>query len=198
MRCALAAAFAQHPPHLAAGPWAEVPDSTEFVQEEWLSWRLPGWTFLPGDDDRRDLRLERRARRRPGGDGRTDSDSLFLVQPFGRVEYHSPRTIFTSGYRGYLRRYTEASQLNGFDQRLSASVRRRATRFVTLVRHEPVPRRAEHRRGRAERRPVLAHGHARQHVLRWRHRPPLAFRRRTAQIREHLGAFDPSAAPRPS
>src|SRR5690606_33373421 len=68
----------------------------------------------------------------PATVGETESDTLFQVQPFGRLEYHSARTTFETGYRGYLRRYKEASQLDGFDQRATASIRRRATRFVTL------------------------------------------------------------------
>lgn len=129
--CALnASAFAQSADPQT--PAAEVPETTQFVQEEWLSWRLPGWTFLPGltlgglYDSNIGLADA------PADTGRTESDRVLLMQPFGRVEYHSPRTTFTSGYRGYLRRYTEASQLNGFDQRFSASVRRHATKFVTL------------------------------------------------------------------
>lgn len=129
--CALtASAFAQATDPQT--PTADVPETTAFVQEEWLSWRLPGWTFLPGltlggiFDSNVGVAVA------PADVGRTESDRVFLMQPFGRLEYRSPRTTFTSGYRGYVRRYTSASQLNGFDQRFSASVRRRATKFVTL------------------------------------------------------------------
>lgn len=130
--CALApAALAQEPPTPAPVP--EVPETQEFVQEEWLSWRLPGWTFLPGLTIGAFYDSNVALVDAPADTGVTDADQLFQVQPFGRVEFRSPRTTFTSGYRGYLRRYAEADQLNGFDQRVTASVRRRATRFVTLV-----------------------------------------------------------------
>lgn len=125
--CAIAA-----PARAQTAPTAEVPETTAFVQEEWLSWRLPGWTFMPGLTIGGVFDSNIALADAPALTGRTESDRLVLVQPFGRLEYHSARTVFTSGYRGYLRRYTEASQLNGFDQRFSASVRRRATKFVTL------------------------------------------------------------------
>lgn len=128
LACAVAGpAFAQQPPATE-----EPPDPPEPVQEEWLSWRLPGWTFLPGitlagiHDSNVGLADA------PATTGQTESDSMFVVQPFGRIEYHSPRTVFNAGYRGYVRRYIEVNQLNGFDQRISGSVRRRVTRFVTL------------------------------------------------------------------
>ena len=64
------------------------------------------------------LRLERRlgvGARRLGSRRRRP---LFLAVPFGQLEFvstgapSSPR-----GYQGYLRRYTDVDQLNGFDQR---------------------------------------------------------------------------------
>jgi hypothetical protein len=127
--------LAQQPPPQAPAapqPTAEVPETSQFVQEEWLSWRLPGWTFLPGLTLGAQYDSNVALADAPATVGATESDRLFQVQPFGRIEYHSARTTFTTGYRGYLRRYTEATQLNGFDQRMTASVRRRATRFVTL------------------------------------------------------------------
>jgi hypothetical protein len=120
-------ALAQEPP-----PTGDVPDPPEPVGEEWLSWRLPGWTFLPGVLLAGIYDSNVALADAPAATGRTESDGLFLVQPFGRVEYHSPRTVFNLGYRGYIRRYTELDQLDGYDQRVSASVRRRVTRMVTL------------------------------------------------------------------
>jgi hypothetical protein len=128
LACAVAGpAFAQQPPVAE-----EVPDPPEPVQEEWVSWRLPGWSFLPGVTLAAIYDSNVGLADAPASTGRTDSDGMFLVQPFGRVEYHSPRTVFNAGYRGYVRRYTEVDQLNGFDQRFSASVRRRLTRLVTV------------------------------------------------------------------
>jgi hypothetical protein len=127
LACAIAApALAQQPPATE-----EIPDPPEPVQEEWLSWRLPGWTFLPGVTLAGIYDSNVGLADAPATTGRTESDGLFLVQPFGRVEYNSPRTLFNAGYRGYVRRYTEVSQLNGYDQRASVSVRRRVTRLVT-------------------------------------------------------------------
>jgi hypothetical protein len=128
LACVLASpAVAQQPT-----PTEGIPDPPEPVQEEWLSWHLPGWTFLPG------VTIAAIHDSNVGwagplpGSGRTESDNLFLVQPFGRAEYRSPRTAFTAGYRGYVRRYGELSQLNGYNQRVSASLHRRVTRMVTV------------------------------------------------------------------
>jgi hypothetical protein len=128
LACAVAApALAQQP-----APTEEIPDPPEPVSEEWLSWRLPGWTFLPGVTLAGIYDSNVGLADAPAATGRTESDRMFLMQPFGRLEYRSPRTAFNAGYRGYVRRYTEVSQLNGYDQRVSASLRRRVTRMVTV------------------------------------------------------------------
>lgn len=128
----LAPAALAQPPQPSA-PVAEVPEATGFVQEEWLSWRLPGWTFLPGVTIGTFFDSNVALADAPATTGRTESDRLVQLQPSGRIEYRSPRTAFSTGYRGYLRRYVEADQLNGFDQRMTASIRHRVTRFVTVA-----------------------------------------------------------------
>jgi hypothetical protein len=128
LACAVAApTLAQQPT-----PTEEIPDPPEPVGEEWLSWRLPGWTFLPGVTFAGIYDSNVALADAPAATGRTEGDGMFLMQPFGRLEYNSARTVFNAGYRGYVRRYTEVSQLNGYDQRGSASVRRRVTRMVTV------------------------------------------------------------------
>lgn len=95
--------------------------------------RTPGWSFTPGItlggvyDSNVGLAA-------PLADtGRTQSDRLVLAQPFGELGFVSRRTDFSAGYQGYLRRYMDLNQLNGFDQRGHASLRRLATKRLTLV-----------------------------------------------------------------
>ena len=64
--------------------------------------------------------------------GRAAGDNLFMFEPFGQLELVSPRTQLVGGYRGYMRRYVDVEALNGFDQRGFFSLRRLATRRVTL------------------------------------------------------------------
>ena len=76
------------------------------------------------------IRTSRSRRRRPtrAGPSRTGCSSL---EPFAQLEFVSPRTEFSSGYQGYVRRYIDVEQLNGFDQRGYLSLRRLATKRVT-------------------------------------------------------------------
>ena len=67
----------------------------------------------------------------PADTRRTQSDGLFIAEPFAQLEFVSPRTEFSSGYQGYVRRYIDVEQLNGFDQRGYVSLRRLATKRVT-------------------------------------------------------------------
>lgn len=105
-----------------------------FAQErtEFQPAQLPGWTFTPGiigstvfDDN---VGLASSLPSRPNATGA----SLFIIEPSGQLEFNGPRTKFESGYRGYLRRYFDLDELNGFDQRASASFRYRATRRLTI------------------------------------------------------------------
>lgn len=69
--------------------------------------------------------------------GSAAADNLFLIQPFGQLELMSTRTQLVAGYRGYVRRYLDVEQLNGYDQRGFLSLRRLLTRRHTLsVRNE--------------------------------------------------------------
>jgi hypothetical protein len=99
---------------------------------EFQPYQLPGWVFTPGvtastmfDSN---VALAAEFETRPD----TQGDKLFVLQPFGQLEYNGPRTKFESGYRGYLRRYFDFDQLNGFDQRGYASFRHLATRHLTF------------------------------------------------------------------
>ena len=64
--------------------------------------------------------------------GAPESSKLFIVEPFGQLELVSPRTELVLGYKGYIRRYPDVSELNGFDQRGYLSLRRMATRRLTF------------------------------------------------------------------
>jgi hypothetical protein len=69
--------------------------------------------------------------------GRPASDNLFVVEPFGQLELVTTRTELVAGYKGYVRRYLEVDELNGFDQRGYLSLRRLATpRLTFFVRDE--------------------------------------------------------------
>lgn len=101
-------------------------------QSEFQPWQIPGWTFTPGltvstvFDNNVALAAEFPTRPETAG------DKLFLVEPFGQLEYSGPRASFESGYRGYLRRYVDLDQLNGFDQHGYGAFRYRASRRLTL------------------------------------------------------------------
>ena len=81
---------------------------------EFQSWRLPGWTFTPGVIVRRAPTTPTSPSRFPPADtGKTASDKLFEIEPFGQLEYFSPRTMFSSGYHGFVRRYVDFNELDG-------------------------------------------------------------------------------------
>jgi hypothetical protein len=113
----------------AAKTFAQEPSEFQFAQ-------IPGWSFTPGiiassvfDSN---VALAAELPTRP----ETTGDTLFLIEPSGQLEYHGLRTNFETGYRGYLRRYADLDELNGFDQRGYASLRHRATRHTTLFASE--------------------------------------------------------------
>lgn len=117
----LAAAFL-----LAIGRAAVAQESTEFE-----SAHLPGWTFTPGIvaatvfDNNVGLSADLPTQPKQG-------DQLYILEPSGQLEYTGPRTNFESGYRGYLRRYSDVDALDGYDQHAYAALRHRATRHTTL------------------------------------------------------------------
>src|SRR4051794_10227519 len=73
-------------------------------QAEFDASRLAGWSFTPGVafGTVYDSNV---ALSGPDVNGKTASDSLFNLEPFGQLEFFSARTRFSSGYRGALRRY---------------------------------------------------------------------------------------------
>ena len=92
----------------------------------------PGWTFTPGLNISGVYDSNVALADAPATSGQTESDRLFMIQPFGQITFRSPRTTLTGGYTGSLRRYTTVDQLNGYDQRFSGSLRRLVSRRVTL------------------------------------------------------------------
>lgn len=121
-------------------PWAAVlgalvvgavPASAQQSESEFSSWRVPGWSVTPGIamGVERDTNV---ALMDSGDFGSAQKDSLVNVAPFGSLEFISPRTEFSAGYRGFVRRYTEIDALNGFDQRVTASLRHEATKRLTV------------------------------------------------------------------
>jgi len=108
------------------------PASAQQQQEtEFASWRVPGWSFTPGLSIGA-VRDNNVALAAPGETAPADADTLFGIEPFGSLEFFSTRTEFSGGYRGYLRRYMEIEELNGFDQRLHVQLRHHATRRLTI------------------------------------------------------------------
>lgn len=99
---------------------------------EFDSWRVPGWTFVPGLTVGAIYDSNIGVASPPADTGRTDADELLLAAPFAQLEYYGRRTEFTSGYRGFVRRYMDVDQLNSFDHRMHLSLRRLATKRVTF------------------------------------------------------------------
>ena len=92
---------------------------------------FPGWTFIPGASIAALWDSNVALDDAPASTGTVESDRIFQIRPSGQLEYVSPRTSFSTGYSGNLRRYIEFSELNGFDQRLNVSVRHMQTRRLT-------------------------------------------------------------------
>ena len=99
---------------------------------EFRSWRTPGWSFTPGVTVAGGFDSNIALASAPADTHRTQSDELIVVQPFGQLEFRSPRTEFSTGYQGYMRRYVDVDELNGFDQRGYLSLRRLATKRLTF------------------------------------------------------------------
>lgn len=98
--------------------------------------RTPGWSVTPGFTFGTVYDSNVALASAPADTRTTQGDRMLLAEPFGRLEYFSPRTDFSSGYQGYLRRYEDVTQLNGFDQRGYVSLRRLATRRLTFFLNE--------------------------------------------------------------
>jgi|ERR671912_251650 hypothetical protein len=101
-------------------------------QGEFESWQVPGWSFTPGLSIgiERDTNVALAA---PGDLAPADADSLFGIEPFGSLEFLSRRTEFSGGYHGYVRRYVEIEELNGFDHRFQAQLRHQASKRVLIL-----------------------------------------------------------------
>jgi hypothetical protein len=112
---------------IAAAASAAAQDSSS----ELATWRTPGWSFTPGVTLGGLWDSNVALASAPADTRRTQSDKLFVVQPTAQLGFISPRTELAGGYRGYVRRYMDLSQLNGFDQRGFFSLRRLATRRLT-------------------------------------------------------------------
>ena len=112
---------------LAGAPPARAQTATEFE-----SWRVPGWSFTPGISFGGTFDSNVALANAPADTGRTQADRLFMFQPFGTLEYLSPRTDFSTGYRGYARRHIEVQELDSYDQQAFVSFRRLLTRRLTF------------------------------------------------------------------
>jgi hypothetical protein len=98
---------------------------------EFDGWVIPGWSFTPSVSF--SGLWDSNVALADTGEGVTPaSDRLFTIEPQGQFEFRSPRTEFIAGYKGYLRRYVTAEELDGFDQRGYVSLRHAATRRLSL------------------------------------------------------------------
>jgi hypothetical protein len=94
---------------------------------------IPGWSFTPTLSAGLVYDNNVSLSDAPASTGRTPSDRLLLVRPSGRFEFNAPRTVFSAGYSGFIRRYADLDQLNNFEQRANLSLRRLATPRVTFM-----------------------------------------------------------------
>jgi len=110
---------------------AAVPTSAQDRPAELQSWQVPGWSFTPGVcfGTVYDSNV---AIAGPDVNGDTASDTMFQIEPFGQLEFYSPRTTFASGYRGGFKRYFELGDLDSTDHRAFFNLRHRLSRRVTL------------------------------------------------------------------
>jgi hypothetical protein len=110
---------------------AAVSVSAQERPAELQSWQVPGWSFTPGVSVGTiyDTNV---AIAGPDVNGNTASDTMFQIEPFGQLEFFSPRTTFTSGYRGGFKRYIELGDLDSTDHRAAFTLRHRLSRRLTL------------------------------------------------------------------
>lgn len=93
---------------------------------------LPGWTFTPGVSFSGMWDSNVALAGRPAQGERLSGDQVLVLVPFGQLRLESTQTSFTAGYRGYMRRYLDAGQLNGFDQRAFVSLRHMTSPRLTV------------------------------------------------------------------
>jgi hypothetical protein len=98
---------------------------------EFTSWQLPGWTFTPGVTFGWLHDTNVAVTSAPFA-GSPAADNLFEMEPFGSLEFYSPRTSFSTSYQGYVRRYFTLDELNNVEQHANVSLRHRVTRRYTL------------------------------------------------------------------
>lgn len=65
-------------------------------------------------------------------EGTTEGDRVLVFVPSGQFDFVAPRTGFSAGYRGFVRRYLDVEQLNGYDQRAYFTLRHSVTPRLDL------------------------------------------------------------------
>ena len=76
-------------------------------QDQEIPSRTPGWSLTPGVTFGTVYDSNVALASAPADTRTTQGDRMLLAEPFGRLEYFSPRTDFSSGYQGYMRRYAD-------------------------------------------------------------------------------------------
>lgn len=100
--------------------------------QEFDSYVVPGWSFTPGVSISGMWDSNVALAGRAAESGKTDGDNVFTIMPMARLGLESKRTQFSAGYRGYVRRYTDIDELNGYDQRAHLNLRHMVTPRLTL------------------------------------------------------------------
>ncbi|MGH9307898.1 MAG: hypothetical protein ACRD1U_00895 [Vicinamibacterales bacterium] len=116
---------------LAAWLFAAPAAAQSTQSAEFQSSRIPGWSFTPGVAVGV-LHDSNVALTTPGATTDTPSDSVFNIVPSGQLQYLGRRTDFSTGYRGFLRRYAEVEGFDNYHQRAVVELRRAMTRHVSL------------------------------------------------------------------
>ncbi len=93
---------------------------------------VPGWSFTPGISISSVWDSNVALSGRSAETGGTIGDNIFTITPMGQIALQSPRTQFSAGYRGHLRRHVDVEELDGFDQRAHLILRHMVTPRLTI------------------------------------------------------------------
>lgn len=100
--------------------------------QEFDNYVVPGWSFTPGISISGMWDSNVALAGRAAESGRTDGDNVFTIVPMAQLALDSKRTQFSTGYRGYLRRYMDLEDLNGYDHRAQLNLRHLLTPRLTV------------------------------------------------------------------
>jgi len=102
-------------------------------QTEFPSSRVPGWSFTPAVAIGVIYDTNVALRDRLVSTGETEGDAVYNVIPAGQLQFVGRRTDFSAGYRGFLRRYVDATGLDRFEQRGTVGLKHTLSRRLSFV-----------------------------------------------------------------